>query len=125
MRDKTWSAVLWLLGLVHLGLGAWAGASPATFTGAVADFGTYNPHLIHDVAAAMLAIGGGLVAAAYLTSWRTPVLTVAALWNGFHAASHIVDVNDAATRLMGVGEAVLLVITALALAWLARRSARA
>jgi hypothetical protein len=124
MTDKTWTIVLWLLGLMYLGLGAWAAFSPASFTEELADFGTYNPHLIHDVATVLLTFGGALVIAAYLPSWRTPVLAVAALWNGLHAVSHLVDIEDAATPQMGVGVAALTVVTALGFAWLARLSAR-
>lgn len=124
MTDKTWTIVLWLLGLTYLGLGAWAAFSPASFTEELADFGSYNPHLIHDIGSVLLTFGGALVIAAYLPSWRTPVLAVTALWNGLHAVSHLVDIDDAATRQLGVGTAALTVVTALGFAWLARLSAR-
>lgn len=124
MTDKTWTIVLWLLALLYLGLGTWAAFWPASFTEELADFGPYNPHLIHDVSTIQLTFGGALVIAAYVSSWRTPVLALAALWNGLHAVSHIVDVNDAATPLMGYGEVAILVVTTLGFAWLARLSAR-
>lgn len=124
MTDTTWNVVLWVLGLVYLALGAWAAIAPASFTNELADFGTYNPHLIHDVATVLLTFGGALVAAAQLPSWRTPVLALAALWNGLHAVSHLVDIGKAATPQLGVGVAALTVVTAAGFAWLARLSAR-
>lgn len=124
MTEKSWSVVLWILGLVYLALGAWAAIGPASFTNGLADFGTYNPHLIHDVATVLLAFGGSLVMAAHRPAWRTPVLAMAALWNGLHAVSHIVDVGKASTPEMGIGVAALTVVTAAAFGWLARRSAR-
>jgi hypothetical protein len=57
-----------------------------------------------------------------VTSWRTPVLTLAALWNAFHAVSHIVDVDRAATRDAGVTAAVEVSALAVVLAMLAWRS---
>lgn len=125
MTEKSWTLILWVLGLVYLGLGAWAAFWPASFTEELANFGPYNPHLIHDVATIQLTFGGALGIAAYRPSWRTPVLALAAVWNGLHAVSHIVDVDDAATPLMGYGEAAILVVTTLGFTWLARRSAKA
>lgn len=124
MTDTTWTKVLWILGLVYLGLGAWAAISPASFTEELADFGSYNPHLIHDVATVLLTFGGALVIAAYRPTWRTPVLGLAALWNGLHAVSHLVDLDEAATPQLGFGVAGLAIVTALGFAWLARLSGR-
>ncbi len=125
MTEKSWTLALWVLGLVYVGLGAWAALAPASFTKELADFGSYNPHLIHDVATVLLALGTALVAAAHRPSWRTPVLAFAALWNGLHGVSHVVDLDMAATPQMGVGVAVLAIVPAVGFAWLARRSARA
>lgn len=124
MTDKAWTPVLWALGTVYVGLGAWAAVAPALFTTTFADFGPYNPHLIHDTAAVYLAFGIGLILAARYASWRVPILALAATWNGLHTVSHVVDINDAATRLMGVSEVIILGVTTLGFAWLARLSAR-
>ena len=72
-------------------------------------------------------IGIGLLIAARLPAWRFPVLSLAALWNGLHTVSHIVDVNSAETKAQGVTvvielAAVTVVLVALALG--SRRSGR-
>jgi hypothetical protein len=125
MTEKSWTLALWAVGLVYGALGTWAAVAPASFTRELADFGTYNRHLIHDVATVLLTLGIALVAAAYLPRWRTPVLALAALWNGLHAVSHVVDLDKASTPQMGIGVAVMAIIPALGFAWLARRSAKA
>ncbi|HSI27591.1 MAG TPA: hypothetical protein VK948_09285 [Aeromicrobium sp.] len=113
------SLLLALFGLGFTAMGLWAAADPRSFTDVVADFGAYNPHLIHDYAAASLAFGIGLLAAARRVAWRVPVLALAVLWNGFHAVSHIADVEHAASRTVGIIDAVGLVVLTglLAVAW--------
>ena len=51
---------------------------------------------------------------------RAALLALGAIWNGLHTVSHVVDVNDAATRLMGVGEVIILAVTAAGFGVLAR-----
>jgi hypothetical protein len=121
------SLLLLLFGIGFTSMGLWAAADPRSFTDVVADFGAYNPHLIHDYAAASLAFGIGLLAAARLVTWRVPVLALAVLWNGFHAVSHIADVEQAASRAVGIVDAVLLVVLTglLAVAWRSAKHASA
>jgi hypothetical protein len=115
-----------LLGLVLTVFGGWAAVDPASFP--AKDFPPMNEHLVHDVGAAFLTFGIGLLIAAWRVSWRTPVLTLAALWNAFHAVAHIVDMDRAATREAGVTAVVevsaLAVVLAL-LAWWSRGADRA
>jgi len=101
-------AVVGALGVVFVGLGAWAGAHSGSFTDVLADFGPENDHLVHDFGAASVAIGAALLVAALEPSWRTPVLAVAALWNGLHTVSHVVDLGDAGSTTVAVVEVVLL-----------------
>lgn len=114
-----------LLGLVFTAFGGWAAVDPASFP--AKNFPPLNEHLIHDTAAVFLTFGIGLLIAAQVTSWRTPVLTLGALWNAFHAVSHVVDIDRAATREAGVTAAVeisaLTVVLAL-LAWWSRGADR-
>lgn len=120
------TAILTLLALGFIGLGGWAAVDARSFTTVVADYGAYNPHLIHDYAAASLAVGIALLVAARVPAWRGPTLGITALWNGFHAISHIVDADDAASRLLGVGEAVALVLVTILIAavWRIERRSR-
>ena len=106
-----------VLGLGFTAFGGWAAFDPASFP--AADFPPFNVHLIHDVAATFAAFGLGLLIAAGRPTWRTPVLTLAALWNGLHLISHIVDVDRAATERAGVSPIVELAVATAVLALLA------
>jgi hypothetical protein len=98
-----------LFGTLFTGLGAWAGIGSSSFAATLADFGPENDHLVHDFGAASVAIGVALLVAVRRVAWRMPVLLVATIWNGLHAVSHAVDLGDAASRMVGVVELVLLV----------------
>jgi hypothetical protein len=115
----TW--LIGLLGLLSTALGGWLAVDPESSPAAA--FPPLNEHLIHDSGAAFLAFGIGLLIAARLPAWRFPVLTLAALWNGLHTISHIVDVDSAETRSHGISAAVelaALTVILAALAWRAR-----
>jgi hypothetical protein len=116
----TW--LIALLGVATLVLGGWLAADPDSSPAAA--FPPLNEHLIHDSAAAFLTFGIALLVAARVPSWRLPVLVVAALWNGLHAVSHVVDVDRAATRSAGIWTAVELSAVTVILALLALWSRR-
>ncbi|GAA2625792.1 hypothetical protein SMC26_19245 [Actinomadura fulvescens] len=113
-----------VLGLTFTALGLWAAVAPATFARTVANFGPLNEHLIRDFAAASLAFGIGLMAAARIAAWRTPILMLAAIWNGLHGISHLIEVDHAHPHVLGAVEAVLLALVTLALLRQLRRSTR-
>lgn len=115
-------ALIATLGGIFTGLGIWAALGSGSFSRTLADFGPRNDHLVHDLGAASIAIGVGLLLAVRRVSWRTPVLVVAALWNGLHAVSHLVDLTKARSLAVGVGEAVLLVAGTVLLGYLAAAS---
>jgi len=103
-----------VFGAVYVLIGAWAALDSGTFSDLVADFGPDNDHLVHDFGAASVAIGAGLLAGVRIPRWRTPVLAVASVWNGLHLISHVVDLDDAGSLVVGVIEVILLgVATAL------------
>lgn len=113
--------IIGLFGIGHLAFGGWAAIDPASFP--ASEFPPLNPHLTHDIAAAFLAFGTGLLIAAVVPSWRVPVLTLAAVWNAFHLVSHVVDVDRATSPAHGIAPIIqLAVITAVlaALAWRSR-----
>ena len=114
----TW--LIALLGIAYTALGGWLAVDPGTSPAAA--FPPLNEHLIHDSGAAFLAFGIGLLIAARVPAWRFPVLALAALWNGLHTVSHIVDVDSAETRSDGVTAAIQLAILTVILAALAWRS---
>ncbi len=112
------------LGAFFVLLGGWAAVDSGSFSSVLADFGPENSHLVHDFGAASSAIGTAMLVAAWLPTWRAPVLAVAALWNGLHAISHLADLGEAASFALGVTEAALLVGAAALFTLLATRSAR-
>ena len=116
----TW--LIALLGLATTALGGWLAVDPESSPAAA--FPPLNEHLIHDSGAAFLAFGIGLLIAARLPAWRFPVLSLAALWNGLHTISHIVDVNSAETKAEGVTVAIELAAVTVVLAALALWSRR-
>ena len=116
----TW--LIALLGLTATALGGWLAVDPESSPAAA--FPPLNEHLIHDSAAAFLAFGIGLLIAARMPAWRVPVLALAALWNGLHTVSHIVDVDSAETTTAGVTAVVELAVLTVALAVLALWSSR-
>jgi uncharacterized membrane protein len=110
------------LGGLFVVLGLWAAIDSESFTDLLADFGPENSHLVHDFGAASIAVGACLLIAVRLTAWQLPMLVVATLWNGLHAVSHLADLGDAGSRVVGVTEAVLLVGGTVLLGWLAYTS---
>lgn len=119
MTGQARSRITVALGGVFVMLAVWAAAHPRSFAAALADFGPFNAHLVHDFAASSAAFGVGLVVAGRVPGWRTPMLTLAALWNGFHAVSHVIDVADAGSVVVGWAEVLLLVAGTALLAFLA------
>ncbi|TCC35326.1 hypothetical protein [Kribbella speibonae] len=119
MRHRWSSIAIAAFDGLFAALGIWAAVGSGSFTRTLADFGPRNDHLVHDFGAASIAIGVGLLLAVRRTSWRTPVLVVAAIWNGLHAVSHLADLGEARSLAVGIGEAGLLVVGTGALALLA------
>lgn len=119
MRRVLTPVALAAFGASYVVLGGWAGAHAASFTEAVADFGPQNDHLVHDYGAASIAVGGGLLLAVRRPVWWFPVLAVAATWNALHAVSHLVDIDHAGSRAVGVAETLVLVASTVLLAGLA------
>jgi hypothetical protein len=124
MSPRNWRLVLTAAALPFLAMAGWGAVDASSFAGTVADFGAQNDHLVHDFAASSAANGIALMVAIPMSSWRTPVLALAALWNGLHTLSHVVDIGEADPGLLGPVEAVALLGTTLLLAWLARLSAQ-
>ncbi|TQM03955.1 hypothetical protein [Pseudonocardia kunmingensis] len=77
---------------------------------------------MRDFAACAATFGLGLVLAGPRPHWRTPALTLSALWNGFHAVSHIHDIADAEPAIVGPLESAVLVGVTALFAWLTRLS---
>jgi len=124
MTERTWRIVLTVVALVPTTLAVWAAFWPANFADSIADFGPYNEHFVHDFAAFAATLATGLFIAVTRPTWRTPTLTLAAIWNGYHGISHIVDVDDAHPHALGPTIAIALAVVTAVLAVLARLSTR-
>jgi hypothetical protein len=105
-----------LFGFVFVALGIWGAADPNSFGKTVANFGKYNPHLIHDYAVCSITFGVGLLLGFRIRIWRAPTLILAAVWNGLHGYFHIIDMEYANIRYLGPFEAMLLCATSATLA---------
>ncbi|ORA24543.1 hypothetical protein BST18_20480 [Mycobacteroides abscessus subsp. bolletii] len=110
--------VMAVFGFVFVVLGVWGATDPKSFGSTIANFGEYNPHLIHDYAVCSITFGTGLLLGWRLPIWRAPTLILAAIWNGLHGYFHIVDMDMANARFLGPAEATLLCLTSVALATL-------
>jgi hypothetical protein len=104
-----------VFGVVFVALSGWAAFRPRSFVRVIANFGDYNAHLVHDFAACSATFGIGLLVAYRVRSWRVPALTLAAIWNGLHAVSHLADIAASRPAAVGPVEAALLVIVTLTL----------
>ncbi|MEV0402793.1 hypothetical protein [Actinoallomurus sp. NPDC050550] len=122
MTERGWRTALLVFGVSFVAQAAWATIDASSFAGTIADFGPRNDHLVHDYAACSATFGAGMLVAVERRRWRTPTLTLAALWNGFHTVSHVVDICAARPAVLGPLEAGALVIVSAALAILARLS---
>lgn len=61
-----------VFGFVFVVLGIWGATDPKSFGSTIADFGEYNPHLIHDYAVCSITFGTGLLLGWRLPIWRAP-----------------------------------------------------
>lgn len=119
MSDQRWRLTLLGLGGTFLLLAAWAAVHSHSFTVVLANFGSGEiepgtDHLVRDFAACAATFGTGLLLADRFPSWRTPALTLTALWNGLHAIGHVIDIGKSHPAFVGPVEAVLLIaVTAL------------
>jgi predicted anti-sigma-YlaC factor YlaD len=125
LKPATWRALLVLIALSQIGLAAWMAISPSSFFDTIAGFGARNDHYIRDAATFPFAIGVGLLAAAWRPAWRVPVLSVAAVWYCVHAVNHLIDINKADPSSVGPLDFASLLLTGLALAYLAYLAAKA
>lgn len=124
MTERRWWNTLVGFGGLHLVLGGWAAVDASSFATWVAPFGPANAHLIHDFAACAITFGLGLLVAARVRRWRTPALTLTAIWTGAHGIAHVADVADAHPAFVGPIEAALLVAASVLYAALALLNSR-
>ena len=124
LDERTMRVVVAALAVFHVGEGLWMVFSPDSFFDVIGQYGLENTHYVGDVGAFVLAYGIALLIAVGRPSWRTPLLAVGALWYGFHALNHLLDIDEARSDGRGIADTVLLALGSAALAWLAAVSNR-
>lgn len=71
--------------------GVWALLAPRSFYDTVATFPPYNTHLIHDIGAFQIGLGGSLAVGLLARSGLLAVLAGNAMAASAHFASHLLD----------------------------------
>jgi hypothetical protein len=124
LTESTLRTTIGALGAFHILEGLYMLLAPASFYARIGTYGPENTHYVGDVGSFVIAFGIALVLAAGRPSWRTPVLSVGALWYGFHALNHLFDIGEARSTARGVIDTLLLTLGAALLAWLAHVAQR-
>ena len=114
-RNSALGVGLALLGVYHLALAAYMTLAPASFFERIGPFGTLNEHYIRDFATFSAALGIVALVAFRRVGWRVPVLAFAAAQYLLHTVNHIVDVDVADPRSVGVADAVSLAVVTVVL----------
>jgi hypothetical protein len=94
--------LLFVFGVISLGNAVWMLAAPyhwyLELPAAVPDFGAFNPHFVRDIGCAFVTIGTALVWAALSPAQRVPLVVIATIFYGAHAALHVFDTLRAAVE---------------------------
>jgi hypothetical protein len=80
-----------VLALLLAGLGLWAMIAPHSFFDNAATYPPYNEHLVHDVGALLIGLGGCLVAGLLVLDALLAVLIGNTIGAAAHAVSHVLD----------------------------------
>ena len=110
-------ALLGVLGVVEIALGAWMVLAPHSFFDALGAFGTYNEHYVRDAATFTLALGIVALLAVSRPAWWPAALALGTAQFGLHAVNHVVDAGKADKLATGVFDAVSLAAVAIVLGW--------
>ena len=92
---RAFTGLLWLMGVVSLGNGAWMIAhawSWFTLLPGVIDTGAVNSHFIHDVGVVYALCGAGFIWCARHLERPRPVYVGITLFFVFHALGHVLEI---------------------------------
>jgi hypothetical protein len=115
--DRLAPALLGVLGVVEIALGAWMVLAPHSFFDTLGAFGPYNEHYVRDAATFTLALGIVALLAVPRRSWWPAALALGAAQFALHAVNHVVDAGQADKLAAGIFDAVSLAVVALVLGW--------
>jgi len=82
-----------IVGAFYVGAGLWSFLVPTNFYSNVASFAPYNLHLLHDVGAFQVGLGGALIAGALVGRALLPALIGALAGSVLHLLAHVLDVR--------------------------------
>ena len=105
-------------------LGALLWLTPGFFYGEIGPYGPRNDHYMGDLATFYIALGAVALVALRRTSWRVPVLAVAAAEYLLHSLNHLIDVREADPSWLGPANLALVATSAVLVAWMLRREQR-
>ena len=106
-------------GAILIGLSVIMLVEPGTFFEAIGPFGERNDHYTRDAATFQLALGVLAIVAARRPILRMVTIAVLALQFLLHLVNHLVDLDEAVPRSVGVVDAVALALGLVLLAWMA------
>jgi hypothetical protein len=122
--ERITRGVLLLLGIYQVALAGWMVIDPGSFFDNVGPFGSQNDHYIRDNATFTLAAGVVSLVAARRQAWRLPVLAFLSVQFVTHALNHLVDIDEADPKAVGVFDFVALTVIASLIVWLFVRETR-
>ena len=111
--------VLATQGTILVGLSTFMLLAPGAFFETIGPFGERNDHYIRDAATFQLALGALAVVAARRPVLRPVAIGLLALQFLLHLVNHLVDLDEAVPRSVGVVDAVALALGLVLLAWIA------
>lgn len=103
--------------LLSLSAGLWAMIDPRSFYDTAATFPPFNQHLIHDIGAFQIGLGGCLVAGLLLPDALLAVLAGNALAGWAHFVSHLLDRSEGASGPATFGVLALLMTLVMLARW--------
>ena len=106
-------------GVILVVLSVFMLVAPGTFFETVGPFGERNDHYTRDAATFQLALGVLAMVAARRPVLRLVTIGVLALQFLLHLVNHLVDLDEAVPRSVGVIDAVALALGLVLLAWMA------
>lgn len=111
--------VLATQGVILVGLSVFMLVAPGAFFEAIGPFGERNDHYTRDAATFQLALGALAIVAARQRVLRPAAIGVLALQFLLHLVTHLVDMDEAVPRSVGVVDAVALALGLVLLGWMA------
>lgn len=117
MQDRHWfpPAMALVGGVMFLGFGLWALASPQSFFDQLAAFEPYNRHFVQDIGAFQIGIGVALLAAGFLPDGLLVGLVGGVSGSAAHTVSHLLGTDLGGTPAVDIPTfSVITVLLALA-----------